>query len=102
MRRKLLIGLAMYLACGFAFGLLTHRGSYMCPGQAEMRELEPAVIAPEDIDLVDDARMCDTDAVTARLPWVAIATPGWLPLLIRNVMQGAPVQLGGIYIGDAI
>ena len=99
MRKKPLIGLALYLACGFVFGLLTHRGSYMCPGQAEMHEYEPAAIAPEDFDLAEDAPICDPRALTYRLPWVAIATPAWLPLVVRNVARSDGIEIGNITLG---
>ena len=100
MRRRLVIGLVVYLALGVVFGLVTDRESYICP---RLPDGEYVALPDNDITLVEVNPGCFPISSTAdRLQWVATAAPGWLPLVVRNVVQGAPVQVGDIYLGDAI
>lgn len=103
MRKKLLVGLALYLALGVVFGLVTDRQNYTCPGLMDGHDWVGAEFPDDNITLVEVDRSCfPIISTTDRLRWVATTAPGWLPLVIRNLVQGGPIQLGNIYLGDAI
>jgi hypothetical protein len=84
--RKILIGwLGLYLVCGFVFGLMTHRETYICPRSDAPGEY--AALPPGDSESAEGAPTCEPNAVRDELPWVAIATPAWLPLVVRNALR---------------
>jgi hypothetical protein len=102
MRKKLLIGLALYLALGVVFGLVTDRENYMCPALNHGGG-DYSALPDEGITLVEMEPICFPISSTAdRLQWVATTAPGWLALVIRNLVQGGPIQIGNIYLGNAI
>ena len=93
MRKKLLIGLALYLALGVVFGLVTDRQNYTCPGPRD----GDVGLEMNNIVLVEVDPICFPIISTAdRLQWVAITTPAWLPLVVRNVVRGDGVPIGSI------
>ena len=103
MRKKLLIGLALYLAVGVAFGFVTDRQNYTCPGLMDGHHWVGAEWPDDGTAPVEVDRSCFPVISTAdRLQWVAATAPGWLPLVVRNLVQGGPIQIGDIYLGDAI
>lgn len=99
-RRKLLIGLVLYLIVGALFGLNTSREDYMCP--ALMSNDGSGYYAPlpeQNIRLVELDRDCLMISKADRLKWFAVSTPGWLPLVVRSVAQGQGIPLGNIVLG---
>jgi len=100
MRRKIFIGLGAYLALGVVFGLVTDRHNYMCPGPRDGETLE-GVALPDDRTLVEAPSRSCLPVINAgeRVRWVAVTTPAWLPLVIRNVVRSEPIQIGGVCLG---
>lgn len=85
MRKILVICVGLYLACGLVFGLVTDQPEYMCQARAG----EHGVVYIGAVNDVPDIpwRCLPTISVTDRLVWVAVATPGWLPLVIRDAIN---------------
>lgn len=96
MRKRLLIGLALYLAVGVAFGFSTDREWYMCPSYADGHY---AALPDDGITLVEVDRVCvPISSPTDRLQWVATTAPAWFPLVVRNVVRGDGVPIGSLVL----
>ncbi len=55
----------------------------------------------EDDDMLREASpICFPIVSTAdRVQWVAITTPAWLPLVVRNIVRGDGVPIGNVILG---
>ncbi|HKY58026.1 MAG TPA: hypothetical protein VJL80_08325 [Aeromicrobium sp.] len=97
MRTKLLIGLALYLAGGVLFGLVTDRRHYMCLPATPSGWTHFGV---PDGTLVEAPFGCRPDLESGeKISWIAITTPAWLPLVIRNVVRGDGIAIGNVILG---
>jgi hypothetical protein len=84
-RKILAIVVGLYLACGVAFGLATDPESTMCTATPND---EGTVYLGAVNDIPQIPWYCGpTLGPVDRLRWVAVATPAWLPLVIRFNMQ---------------